>query len=146
MLRKKLLSLTLALALVMGLTLPALAADTAAVIRLTKTTGTVEISKSSGKSVSLLKNMRLYNGYHVATDEESYAWVNLDDSKLIKEDAESEVEVRKDGKHLEVLLLDGNLLFDVAEPLGNDESMNIRTSTLAVGIREIGRASCRERV
>ena len=53
MLRKKLLSLTLALALVMGLTLPALAADTAAVIRLTKTTGTVEISKSSGKSVSL---------------------------------------------------------------------------------------------
>ncbi|WP_295738032.1 leucine-rich repeat protein, partial [uncultured Oscillibacter sp.] len=31
--------------------------------------------------------------------------------------------------------MDGNLLFDVAEPLENDESMNIRTSTLAVGIR-----------
>ena len=131
----KILSLLLALVLLTSLAAPALAAETASVIRLTKTTGTVEISKSSGKSVSLLKNMRLYNGYHVVTSEESYAWVNLDDSKLIKEDAESEVEVRKDGKHLEVLLLDGNLLFDVAEPLENDESMNIRTSTLAVGIR-----------
>ena len=135
MTKKHLLALALALVLLTSLASPALAAETASVIRLTKTTGTVEISKSSGKSVSLLKNMRLYNGYHVVTSEESYAWVNLDDSKLIKEDAESEVEVRKDGKHLEVLLLDGNLLFDVAEPLENDESMNIRTSTLAVGIR-----------
>ena len=104
-------------------------------IRLTKTTGTVEISKSSGKSVSLLKNMRLYNGYHVETDEESYAWINLDDSKLLKEDAASEVEVRKDGKKLEVLLCSGNIFFDVAEPLEDDESMNIHTSTTVVGIR-----------
>ncbi|WP_300415132.1 FecR family protein [uncultured Oscillibacter sp.] len=104
-------------------------------IRLTKTTGTVEISKSSGKSVSLLKNMRLYNGYHVETDEESYAWINLDDSKLLKEDAASEVEVRKDGKKLEVLLCSGNIFFDVSEPLEDDESMNIRTSTMVVGIR-----------
>ncbi|WP_300415134.1 leucine-rich repeat protein [uncultured Oscillibacter sp.] len=135
MLRKKLLSLALALTLTLGLTLPALAAETAAVIRLTKTTGTVEISKSSGKSVSLLKNMRLYNGYHVETDEESYAWINLDDSKLLKEDAASEVEVRKDGKRLEVLLCSGNIFFDVAEPLEDDESMNIHTSTTVVGIR-----------
>ena len=135
MLRKKLLSLTLALALVMGLTLPALAADTAAVIRLTKTTGTVEISKSSGKSVSLLKNMRLYSGYHVETGEESYAWINLDNSKLMKEDAASEVEVRKDGKKLEVLLCSGNIFFDVSEPLEDDESLNIHTSTTVVGIR-----------
>ena len=69
--KKRLLSLLLALALLMGL--PALAAETASVIRLTKTTGTVALSKSSGKSISLLENMRLYNGYHVATSEESYA-------------------------------------------------------------------------
>ncbi|WP_300415156.1 leucine-rich repeat protein [uncultured Oscillibacter sp.] len=131
----RLLSFLMALALVTGLAAPALAAETAAVIRLTKTTGTVEISKSSGKSVSLLKNMRLYNGYHVETDEESYAWINLDDSKLLKEDAASEVEVRKDGKKLEVLLCSGNIFFDVAEPLEDDESMNIHTSTTVVGIR-----------
>ena len=133
--KRRLLPLLLALVLTLGLAAPALAAETAAVIRLTKTTGTVEISKNSGKSISLLKNMRLYNGYHVSTSEESYAWVNLDDSKLLKEDAESEIEVRKDGKKLEVLLVSGNLFFDVAEPLEDDESLNIRTSTMAVGIR-----------
>ena len=133
--KRRLLPLLLALVLTLGLAAPALAAETAAVIRLTKTTGTVEISKNSGKSISLLKNMRLYNGYHVSTSEESYAWVNMDDSKLLKEDAESEIEVRKDGKKLEVLLVSGNLFFDVAEPLEDDESLNIRTSTTVVGIR-----------
>ena len=135
MIWKKFLSLLLALSLLLSLMTPALAAETASVIRLTKTTGTVAISKSSGKSISLLKNMRLYNGYHVSTDEESYAWINLDDSKLLKEDAESEVEVRKDGKNLEVLVASGNIFFDVAEDLGDDESLNIRTSTMVVGIR-----------
>ena len=71
--KRKLLSLLLALSLLLSLTAPALAAETASVIRLTKTTGTVALSKSSGKSISLLENMRLYNGYHVATSEESYA-------------------------------------------------------------------------
>ena len=70
--KKHLLALVLALSLVLGLTGPALAAETAAVIRLTKTTGTVAISKSGGKSVSLLKNMRLYNDYRVSTGEDSY--------------------------------------------------------------------------
>lgn len=131
----RLTALLLALTLLAGLTLPAMAAETATVIRLTKTTGTVEISKSSGKSLSLLQNMRLYNGHHVGTAEESYAWINLDDSKLLKEDAESEVEVRKNGKKLEVQLCSGNIFFDVAEPLQDDESLNIRTSTTVVGIR-----------
>jgi len=133
--KKKLLSLLLALSLLAGLALPALAAETAAVIRLEKTTGEVSVKKSSGKAVSLISNMRLYGGYHVVTDQESYAWINLDSSKLLKEDAESEVEIRKDGKRLEVLVSSGNVFFDVAEPLEDDESMCIRTSTMAVGIR-----------
>ncbi|MCI9554654.1 MAG: hypothetical protein HFG06_05210, partial [Oscillibacter sp.] len=54
MTKKHLLALALALVLLTSLAAPALAAETASVIRLTKTTGTVEISKSSGKSVSLL--------------------------------------------------------------------------------------------
>ena len=135
MMKKKLLSLLLALSLLAGLALPALAAETAAVIRLEKTTGEVSVKKSSGKAVSLISNMRLYGGYHVLTDEESYAWINLDSSKLLKEDAESEVEIRKDGKRLEVLVSSGNVFFDVAKPLEDDESMCIRTSTMAVGIR-----------
>nr|WP_325181947.1 FecR domain-containing protein [uncultured Oscillibacter sp.] len=135
MTKKKLISRLLALALLTGLAAPALAADTATVIRLEKTTGGVSVKKSSGKAVSLISNMRLYGGYHVLTDPESYAWINLDNSRLLKEDAESEVEVRKEGKHLEVLITSGNVFFDVAEPLEDDESMCIRTSTMVVGIR-----------
>ena len=67
MTKKKLISRLLALALLTGLAAPALAADTATVIRLEKTTG--------------------------------------------------------------------NVFFDVAEPLEDDESMCIRTSTMVVGIR-----------
>ena len=93
------------------------------------------MSKSSGKSLTLLSNMRLYNGYHVTTSARSYAWMNLDDAKHIKEDAASEVEVRKSGKVLEVNVCSGSVFFDVSEQLEDDESLNISTSTMIVGIR-----------
>lgn len=133
--RKRILPLLLALCLTLGPAAPAAAAESAAAIRLSKTTGTVKVSKSSGKSLSLLSNMRLYNGYHVTTSAKSYAWLNLDDTKLIKEDASSEVEVRKNGKKLEVNICSGNVFFDVSEKLEDDESLNISTSTMIVGIR-----------
>lgn len=100
--KRRVSALLLTLCLTLGLISPALAAESAATIRLSKTTGTVSVSKSSGKALTLMSDMRLYNGYHVTTNAKSYAWMNLDDTKLIKEDASSEVEVRKDGKKLEV--------------------------------------------
>lgn len=128
-------ALLLALCLLQSLAVPALAAESAATIRLSKTTGTVSVSKSSGKSLTLISDMRLYNGYHVTTDAKSYAWMNLDSTKLIKEDALSEVEIRKNGKKLEVNISSGNVFFDVSEKLASDESLNISTSTMIVGIR-----------
>lgn len=133
--KNRIVSLLLTLCLTLGLATPALAADTAANIRLSKTSGTVTVSKSSGKALSLLSNMRLYNGYHVATSAKSYAWMNLDDTKLIKEDAASEVEVRKSGKNLEVNVCSGNVFFNVSESLEDNESLNISPSTMITGIR-----------
>lgn len=136
---KKARVLSLLLALVMGLSLlpPTAAAEdtTASVLKLTKTTGTVNVNKSSGKAITLRSDLRLYNGYHVTTGQSSYAWINLDNTKLLKEDAASEVEVRKQGKKLEVNLSAGNVFFDVSEKLGSDESLNISTSTMVAGIR-----------
>lgn len=134
--KNRILSLMLALAMCVSLAAPA-AAESAegAVIQLTKTEGTVKVSKSSGKNVTLRAKLRLYKGYHVATEKESYAWINLDDTKLIKEDASSEVEVRKSGKKLEVNVSAGNVLFDVSEKLDDNESLNISTSTMVVGVR-----------
>ena len=62
-------------------------------ICLSKTEGTAGVGKSSGKSLTRLPNMHLYNGYYAVTEEKSYAWMNLDDMKTIKEDASSEIEV-----------------------------------------------------
>lgn len=116
---------------------PILAAEsgTAATMSLKKTQGTVSVKNSSGRKMSMRSNMKLYNGYHVVTQKESYAWLELDGSKLAKLDADSEAEVRKNNRELELLLSSGNLYFNVTKPLEADETLNICTSTMVAGIR-----------
>ena len=127
------------LAILLTAALPAMGAETvsdaASTIQLMKTEGSVSVTNGSGRALSVFEDMRLYNGYHAKTAEKSYAWASLDSSKLIKLDAVSEAEVRKAGKKLEVLLNSSNLYFNVSEPLEKEESLNIRTSTIIVGIR-----------
>ena len=79
--------------------------------------------------------MNLYNGYLTKTEEASYAWISLDSEKLAKLDAVSETQIRRSGKKLEILLNSGNLYFDISEPLTEEETLNIRTSTMVMGIR-----------
>ncbi len=107
----------------------------ASTMRLTKTEGTVSVTNKNGRDMGTMADMKLFNGYHLTTAQKSYAWMNLDDSKLIKLDAVSEAEIQKKGKDLEVLLNSGNLLFNVTENLKADETLNIRTSTMVTGIR-----------
>ena len=135
--KDRILAAALAAALALGCMSAALAAETATAtnMRLTKTEGTVTITNSSGRGVSILKNLLLRSGYRIQTEKSSYAWISLDGTKLVKTDAVSDVEVRKSGKKLEVLVNEGSLFFDVTEPLKDDESLNIRTSTLVAGIR-----------
>ena len=136
--KKNIFSLFLALLLLLGMAQPALAADTAETMQLSSTEGTVTVSNASGRSMASRAGMRLYSGYHVQTSANSYAWINLDSTKLIKLDASSKVEIRKSGKKLEVLLKSGNLYGNVSKPLASDETLDVRTSTAIVG--KIGRA------
>ncbi len=107
----------------------------ASVMRLMKTEGTVGVSDEKGENVSLAENMNLYGGYQMGTEEKSHAWIALDDVKLAKMDEESEIEIQKDGKKLEVVVNSGGVFFNVTEPLKADETFEIRTSTMTVGIR-----------
>ncbi len=116
-------------------TLEAIESAEAAVMQLMKTEGEVAISNASGRDISLIENMNLYNGYFTSTEETSYAWISLDSERLAKLDAVSETQVRKNGKKLEILLNSGNLYFDISEPLTEEETLNIRTSTMVMGIR-----------
>lgn len=83
----------------------------------------------------LLENLGLYSGYGINTHLVSYAWINLDDVKLTKLDQNSGIIIQKEGKALNIEIKSGSLFFNVTEPLGDDETMDIRTSTILVGIR-----------
>ena len=107
----------------------------AAAMRLRKTAGEVWVSDEKKKDVPLAEDLGLYSGYRVDTWEESYAWIDLDEVKLTKMDADSRVEVVKEGKELEILVKSGSIFFNVTEPLAEDETMTIRTADLLVGIR-----------
>ncbi len=104
-------------------------------IRLEESSGTVTVSNAGGKVQTIRESMRLYNGYSVVTGLSSEAFVSLDDSKAVKLDASTKVEVKQSGKQLEVALVSGQLFFDVTKPLKADETMNITTSTMVTGVR-----------
>ena len=110
---------------------------TAATMHLVQTKGTVAVQDEKEKAVSPTENLGLYSGYQVGTEAASYAWIDLDEVKLAKMDEDSEIEIQKseDKKKLEIDVRSGGLFFNVTEPLGEDESMEIRTSTMITGIR-----------
>ena len=102
---------------------------------LVKTSGDVSVSDQAGKAVKLIENLGLYSGYRVNTMDESHAWIDLDHAKLVKMDAASEADIHKNGRELELVVNTGNLYFHITEPLEEDETLNIRSSTMVVGIR-----------
>lgn len=108
---------------------------TATTMHLMRAEGQVDVSDNAGKDVELAENLGLYGGYEVDTYRESFAWINLDDTKLTKIDQESKIAIEKEGKNLEIEVKSGSLFFNITEPLANDEKMDIRTSTMMVGIR-----------
>ena len=107
----------------------------AASIHLRKTEGTVGVADGGGKAVELRENLGLYSGYGVDTRSESYAWIDLDSVKLTKLDENSEIEIQKEGKKLEIEVKSGSLFFNVTQPLAEDETLDIRASSMVVGIR-----------
>ena len=122
--------------LVFVLLLPACGSkETAATMHLVRAEGAVSVNDTDGASVALIENLGLYSGYGVATQAASYGWIDLDEAKLAKMDEDSEVEIVKRDKLLELCVQSGGLFFNVTEPLAENETMNIRTSTMLVGIR-----------
>ena len=106
----------------------------AASMWLVKTEGTVAVTDGDGADVSLMDRLGLFSGYGVATRAASYGWINLDDTKLTKMDENSDVDIQKEGKHLTLTVNSGSLFFNVTKPLAEDETLNIRTSTMVTAI------------
>lgn len=108
----------------------------ATTMKLARMDGSVGVWNEKLKELEPVENMGLYSGYQMDTEEESFAWIDLDSAKLAKMDQKSDIEILKSGKDLEILVNVGKVYFNVSEPLEEDESMNIRTSTMGVEVRE----------
>ena len=135
-LKRSMIAMLLVVCMICTNTLPAFADQAvASTMRLAKTEGKVSVTNKNGRDMGTMADMKLFNGYNLGTEQASYAWIGLDDSKIVKLDAVSEAEIQKKGKDLEVLLNSGNLFFNVTESLKADETLNIRTSTMVTGIR-----------
>ena len=107
----------------------------ASTMRLLRYAGSVEIFDASGNSRFVLENVRFGSGESMRTGEDGYASVSLDASKIVTLDASSRVQFIQSANHMELLLTEGTLFLDVSEKLDENETLDIKTSTMTVGIR-----------
>ena len=104
-------------------------------VELAKIEGSIGVQNKSGNDVKPMEGMFLYNGHSVTTEEASYAYLALDETRAAKLGQFSSMEVRKEDRELSLYLCAGEMFFNVARHLEDYESMSIRTSTMVTGIR-----------
>ncbi|MDY3819263.1 MAG: leucine-rich repeat protein [Lachnospiraceae bacterium] len=97
--------------------------------------GSVTVKTMNGSQRKASKGMRLLNGYEVSTADGSEAFISLDNSKAVKLDAKSSVQVRQAGNRLELMIKSGKVFFNVSKPLKSNETLNVRSSTMVAGVR-----------
>ena len=107
---------------------------TATTMRILRIEGTVSM-KEDGIVKAIRESLRLKSGNELDTDAESLVSIGLDESKIVTLDEYSCAEVAQEGRHLNLKLTEGSLFFEVDKPLEEDESFEICTSTMVVGIR-----------
>ena len=107
----------------------------ASTMRLERMEGTVRLEDEKGKEQETAGGMRFRSGNALRTGSSSLASISLDRSKLITLDEKSRADFLKRWRYLELKLTEGRLFFDVSKPLSEKEQFDIRTSTMALGIR-----------
>ena len=107
----------------------------ATTMRLLRMEGIVTLEDINGNEKSIVDNMRFSSGDALSTGEASLASIALDDHKIVTLEENSRAQFIRDGGMLELNLTDGGVFFEVNKPLEEDETFDIRTSTMTVGIR-----------
>ena len=104
-------------------------------MRLLRVEGSVNIENGDGGTKPVIDNIRFQSGDALNTGADGLASVGLDDSKIVTLQNDSRAEFTKSGKRLELKLTKGALFFNVTEKLSEDETFEIKTSTMTAGIR-----------
>ena len=107
----------------------------AKMMRLVRVEGTVTLEDELGSTKTIVDNMRFSSGQALNTGAASLASISLDDSKLVTMEENSRVCFAKNRNSMELKLTSGGLFFEVDKPLQANETLDIRTSTMVVGIR-----------
>ena len=108
---------------------------TSTTMRLLHYEGTVEIEDASGKPRAVMENVRFSSGESMKTAAASTASVGLDEGRIVTLDEKSRVEFKKQDGAVSMNLTEGKIFLDVSEKLGANETMDITTATMAIGIR-----------
>ncbi|MBP8969599.1 MAG: FecR domain-containing protein [Lachnospiraceae bacterium] len=106
----------------------------ATTMRLLRIEGTVTMEEN-GRMKDIRENARLKSGNAIDTSVQSLASIGLDDYKVVTLDEVSRAEFNQSGKYLNLNLRKGSLFFEVDKALADDETFEIETSTMIVGIR-----------
>ena len=107
----------------------------ATTMRLLRVEGTVNIEDSNGNVKPVIDNIRFQSGDALSTGSDGLASIGLDDSKIVTLQNDSRAEFYKKGKQIELKLTQGGVFFEVTEKLADDETYEIETSNMTVGIR-----------
>jgi hypothetical protein len=106
----------------------------ATTMRILRLEGEVSL-EDNGKNKKVKESLRLNDGNALTTETESLVSIGLDDTKIVTMDEKSRAEFSQKGRKLDLHLTAGSLFFEVQKPLEDDETFDIRTSTMVVGIR-----------
>ncbi|MCR5738259.1 MAG: FecR family protein [Lachnospiraceae bacterium] len=108
---------------------------TASTMRINEIEGTVILTDDSGRELTPSAGRRLQDGNVLDTEEDSKAVVELDDDRCVYMLEHSRARFNKSGKVMKLTLEEGSTFFYIAEKLAEDESFEIETSTMVIGIR-----------
>lgn len=107
---------------------------TATTMRILRLEGEVTL-EDNGSPKQVKENLRLKSGNALTTALESLVSIGLDDTKIVTLNEKSRAEFNQSGRKLDLELTAGSLFFEVSAPLTDEETFDIRTSTMVVGIR-----------
>ena len=108
---------------------------TAKSMRLARIVPKVMLYDETGEHIQVQTDMRLFSGNEIKTGTEGKAGISLDDTKAATLGSDSDATLHQEGKALAMTLDKGEMYFSVSKPLDDDESFDISTSTMTMGIR-----------
>ncbi len=106
----------------------------ATTIKIIEHIGNVALT-DNGEETTIIDDMLLHNGNVLTTGNDGNADLMLDSSKFAGLDVSSRAAFNQDGKALSIDVEEGAIYFYTTQKLNDDETFDVRTSTMTLGLR-----------